>query len=83
MSYYFVIVGKGDSPMFECDLGSAISEDKVLLLQCIPTPRDFFLILFLHHMLFGQKDEMRHNAQFAVHSALDTIDEYMWTTTQM
>lgn len=72
-NYYFVIVGKNDTPVFECDFGPEHEKvgdrccDAGGLSLCAPM----------------QKEEQRHNQQFAVHSALDTIDEAMWSTPSM
>ena len=72
-SYYFVIVGTKDNPIFECEFGAEHERVRSHL----------FSKVCLEGALTRQRDETRQNQQFAVHSALDTIEELMWGTSQM
>eukprot|EP01070_Trichotokara_eunicae_P002672 Trichotokara_eunicae@DN2820_c0_g1_i1.p1 len=52
--YVFMIIGKGDTPLYEVDLS---------------TP--------------GKREDTPHLDQFIIHTAIDMVDEVLWTTSNM
>ena len=70
-SYYFVIVGHKDLPLFEMEFTNS-KDPKV----GAPFRKNRVHVSF-------QKEDHRHLNQFIAHSALDLIDEHKWKTHNM
>lgn len=79
-TYYFVIVGHNDNPIYEKEFSTVnkelrVSREKiewgseVSQLHCVSTP--------------PQKEDHRHLSQFIAHAALDLVDEHKWKTANM
>lgn len=75
-TYYFVIVGQNDNPIYEKEFSTLNKELRV----CRPGQR---LIELCKYILLLQKEDHRHLTQFIAHAALDLVDEHKWKTANM
>lgn len=77
-TYYFVIVGHNDNPIFEMEFTSVSKEMRVSA-SSYPPPA----INLIKHFFCSQKEDHRHLSQFIAHAALDLVDEHKWKTQNM
>lgn len=78
MSYYFVIVGTGDTPLYEAQLTSARFPVPAPLPNNIAPAATFF-----DSMGISVFPGDRHVKQLIAHASLDLVDEVQWTTPTM
>ena len=70
-SFYFVIIGTKDNPIFELEFGSYRGGGDGI--ARVPLPK--YLTQF--------RDDNKHMNQFIVHSSLDIVEEVQWTSPTM
>jgi len=75
-TYYFVIVGHNDNPIYEKEFSTVNKELRV----CIPSRNH---IATAQPIFNPQKEDHRHLSQFIAHAALDLVDEHKWKTANM
>ena len=80
MSYYFVIVGTRDNPLYEASLSSS----KFPVPAPLPPNVSSAASLFASGGVpgYGNKNS-RHVMQMVAHASLDVIEEAQWTTATM
>lgn len=76
-TYYYVIVGHNDNPIYEKEFSTVNKELRVC--------RVLISITCLTKLCFPptQKEDHRHLSQFIAHAALDLVDEHKWKTANM
>ncbi|KAH8364190.1 hypothetical protein KR084_003479 [Drosophila pseudotakahashii] len=75
-TYYFVIVGHNDNPIYEKEFSTVNKELRVR--------RPIKHLTALANPIFHtQKEDHRHLSQFIAHAALDLVDEHKWKTANM
>ncbi|KAJ8891878.1 hypothetical protein PR048_004433 [Dryococelus australis] len=79
-SYYFVIVGHSDNPIFEIEFTPTSKEPK-LCVYAFGAPMLLLVVNVCGNVL--QKEDHSHLNQFIAHAALDLVDEHMWKSSNM
>ena len=75
-TYYFVIVGHNDNPIYEKEFSTVNKEQRVCRGRLL-------IVKFPTHNFHLQKEDQRHLSQFIAHAALDLVDEHKWKTANM
>jgi len=74
-SFYFVIIGTKDNPLFELEFGSFRGGgDGVARVSRFP---------HYQGLTFKFREDNKHMNQFIVHSSLDIVEEVQWTSNTM
>lgn len=82
MSYYFVVVGTRDNPLYEIQLSSSKGPSPAPLPPNVASAASLFATAGGGAPGYGNKNS-RHVMQMVAHSSLDLIEEVQWTTATM
>jgi hypothetical protein len=79
----FVIIGKGDRPIFELDVPEGTSLAGSSRAGASPVSGELGGLTFFPKVDGVKRDDNNYLSHFVVHGSLDVVDEMIWKNQQM